>query len=119
MVHPKLSTRRAIRRHRNRRYAPPKRLARTGAKQTEKGQERIDSFPNSQRFIIGQRLAGHAIDVLELLGQATYTSNKLDLLERVHRQAAFAGARLLTGCFCRSASIERPLQRPFPPQAGL
>ena len=29
--------------------------------------ERIDSFPKNQRFIFGQRLADHALDILELL----------------------------------------------------
>jgi len=29
--------------------------------------ERIDNFPKSQRFIFGQRLADHAVEVLELL----------------------------------------------------
>jgi hypothetical protein len=35
--------------------------------------ERIDSFPKSRRFIFGQRLADHAIAVLELLVEATYS----------------------------------------------
>ena len=29
--------------------------------------ERIDSFPKNQRFIFGQRLADHSLDILELL----------------------------------------------------
>ena len=29
--------------------------------------DRVDSFPKNQRFIFGQRVADHAIDILELL----------------------------------------------------
>lgn len=29
--------------------------------------ERVDSFPKNQRFIFGQRLAGHALDIMEIL----------------------------------------------------
>ena len=34
--------------------------------------ERVDSFPKNQRFIFGQRLAGHALDIMELLVEAAY-----------------------------------------------
>ena len=44
--------------------------------------ERIDNFPKSQRFIFGQRLADHAIAVLELLGEAAYGSDRRELLSR-------------------------------------
>ena len=29
--------------------------------------DRVEKFPKSQRFIFGQRLANHAVDVLELI----------------------------------------------------
>ena len=48
--------------------------------------ERIDSLPKSQRFIFGQRMADHAIGVLELLVEAAYSSDKLELLARANRQ---------------------------------
>lgn len=47
--------------------------------------ERIDSFPKSQRFIFGQRLADHAIEALELLVEASYTSHKRGLPARANR----------------------------------
>lgn len=34
--------------------------------------ERVEGFPKSQRFVLGQRLANHVMDVLELLVKATY-----------------------------------------------
>jgi len=34
--------------------------------------ERIENFPKSQRFVLGQRLAGQAMDVLDLLVEASY-----------------------------------------------
>ena len=32
--------------------------------------ERVESFPKSQRFILGQRLSNHVMDVLETLVKA-------------------------------------------------
>lgn len=47
--------------------------------------ERVESFPKSQRFILGQRLANHAMDVLELLVKASYArENKNDLLREAN-----------------------------------
>ena len=41
--------------------------------------ERVESFPKSQRFILGQRLSNHVMDVLELLVKASYArENKAD-----------------------------------------
>ena len=34
--------------------------------------ERVENFPKSQRFVLGQRLAGQAMDVLDLLVEASY-----------------------------------------------
>ena len=42
--------------------------------------ERVESFPKSQRFILGQRLANHLMDVLEILVRATYARDKRALL---------------------------------------
>ncbi len=48
--------------------------------------ERIDSFPKSQRFVFGTRLADHTLDVLETLVEASYSRRKADLLARVNRK---------------------------------
>ena len=42
--------------------------------------ERVESFPKNQRFILGQRLANHLLDVLETLVKATYARDKRALL---------------------------------------
>jgi hypothetical protein len=31
--------------------------------------ERVENFPKSQRFVLGQRLANQAMEVMDLLGQ--------------------------------------------------
>jgi hypothetical protein len=47
--------------------------------------ERVESFPKSQRFILGQRLSNHVLDVLELLVKASYArENKNDLLRQAN-----------------------------------
>jgi len=43
--------------------------------------ERVDSFPKNQRFIFGQRIAGDALEILELLVEAAYSRDKIRLLE--------------------------------------
>ncbi len=48
--------------------------------------ERVDSFPKNQRFIFGQRLADRSIRVLEILVDASYRSQKAELLEEANRQ---------------------------------
>lgn len=48
--------------------------------------ERIDSFPKSQRFIFGTRLADHALDVMETLVEAAYSPRKAELLARANRK---------------------------------
>lgn len=48
--------------------------------------ERIDSFPKNQRFIFGQRLADHVLDILELLVEAAYSSHKAELLATANRK---------------------------------
>ena len=44
--------------------------------------ERVESFPKSQRFILGQRLSNHVMDVLETLVKASYARDKAELLIR-------------------------------------
>ena len=48
--------------------------------------ERVDSFPKNQRFIFGQRLAGHALDIMELLVEAAYARDKAALLHTANRK---------------------------------
>ena len=36
--------------------------------------DRVEKFPKSLRFVFGQRLANHAVDVLELIVSAIYSS---------------------------------------------
>ena len=48
--------------------------------------ERVDSFPKNQRFIFGTRLADHALEVMELLTEAAYSSRKADLLAQANRR---------------------------------
>ncbi len=51
--------------------------------------QRIESFPRTHRFTVGDRLAAAALDVLENLLAAAYTREKRALLEaanlRLHR----------------------------------
>jgi hypothetical protein len=47
--------------------------------------ERVEAFPKSQRFILGQRLANHAMNVLEMLVKASYArENKNELLRQAN-----------------------------------
>ena len=46
--------------------------------------ERVDSFPKNQRFIFGTRLADTALDIMELLIEASYTRHKASLLHRAN-----------------------------------
>ena len=48
--------------------------------------DRIDGFPKNQRFIFGQRLTDHALDILELLVEAAYSRRKSDLLATANRK---------------------------------
>jgi 23S rRNA-intervening sequence protein len=48
--------------------------------------ERVDSFPKNQRFVFGQRLAGHALDIMELLVEAAYARDKTALLHTANRK---------------------------------
>ena len=48
--------------------------------------DRVDAFPKNQRFVFGQRLADHTIDVLELLVEAAYSADKVALLTVANRR---------------------------------
>ena len=48
--------------------------------------DRVDGFPKNQRFIFGQRLTDHALDILELLVEAAYSRRKSDLLATANRK---------------------------------
>lgn len=41
---------------------------------------RIEKFPKSARFVLGQRLANHAVDVLELIVAAVYSKKRVEHL---------------------------------------
>ncbi|MBI05868.1 MAG: four helix bundle protein [Rhodospirillaceae bacterium] len=40
----------------------------------------VEKFPRSQRFLLGDRIQGTALDILERLIEATYTKRRLTLL---------------------------------------
>ena len=42
--------------------------------------ERVENFPKSQRFVLGQRLAEQAMDLLDLLVEASYARDKFEVL---------------------------------------
>lgn len=44
----------------------------------------MESFPKSQRFILGQRLSNHVMDVLETLVKASYARDKSELLVKAN-----------------------------------
>ena len=48
--------------------------------------ERVENIPKSQRFVLGQRLADGAMDVMELLVEAAYTRDKKELLQQANRK---------------------------------
>ncbi len=48
--------------------------------------ERVENFPKSQRFVLGQRLAGQAMDVLDLLVEASYAREKTEILTLTNRK---------------------------------
>jgi len=48
--------------------------------------ERVENFPKSQRFVLGQRLAGQAMDVLDLLVEASYAREKTEILAAANRR---------------------------------
>ena len=44
----------------------------------------LERFPRSQKFLLGDRIQGTALDVLELLIEATYTRQRSDHLARAN-----------------------------------
>jgi len=48
--------------------------------------EKVENIPKSQRFILGQRLADGVLDILDLLVEASYSSNKKALLQQANRR---------------------------------
>ncbi len=48
--------------------------------------ERVENFPKSQRFVLGQRLTGQAMDVLDLLVEASYAREKTEILVLTNRR---------------------------------
>lgn len=48
--------------------------------------ERVENFPKSQRFVLGQRLTGQAMDVLDLLVEASYARDKAEILATANRK---------------------------------
>ena len=47
---------------------------------------RVEKFPRSQKFTLGDRIVNLALDILELLIEATYTRDRLPLLRRTNIQ---------------------------------
>lgn len=45
---------------------------------------RINEFPRSQRFVLGERVETTALDLLDLLVEAQYRRDKLELLNRAN-----------------------------------
>ena len=46
----------------------------------------LEKFPKSQRFLLGDRIESTALDMLEGLIEATYTRNRIQLLNGVNLQ---------------------------------
>ena len=46
--------------------------------------DRTNAIPKGQRFTFGQRIDGHALDILEMLVQATFTTEKRVLLDTIN-----------------------------------
>ena len=47
---------------------------------------RVEKFPRSQKFTLGDRIVNLALDTLELLIEATYTRDRLPLLRKANVQ---------------------------------
>jgi len=47
---------------------------------------KVEKFPRSFRFSVGDRLVGRALDLLETLTEATYSSDKGAFLDRANRE---------------------------------
>ncbi len=51
---------------------------------------KLDAFPRSRRFTLGERLESVILEVLELLVAAAYTRDKAALLEQANRKLSVA-----------------------------
>jgi hypothetical protein len=47
--------------------------------------QRVEKFPRSFRFSVGDRIVARALDLMEVLLDAAYTADKLEPLERANR----------------------------------
>ena len=47
---------------------------------------KVESFPRTYRFTIGERLTAHGLDLLSMLVEAAYARQKVDLLELANRK---------------------------------
>jgi len=57
----------------------------------------VENFPKSQRFVLGQRLAGQAMDVLDLLVEASYARGKTGEMRWNRRSLTADGRRFEEG----------------------
>ncbi|MDD5266727.1 MAG: diversity-generating retroelement protein Avd [Methylococcales bacterium] len=48
----------------------------------------LDNFPRNRRFTLGERLESGMIEILELLVEAAYVTNKRDVLKLANRRLA-------------------------------
>ncbi|MBY0508410.1 MAG: four helix bundle protein [Bryobacteraceae bacterium] len=48
--------------------------------------QKVENFPRSHRFTIGERLAANGLDLLTLLVEASYARQKSELLEAASRK---------------------------------
>lgn len=46
--------------------------------------DRTNAIPKGQRFTFGQRIDGHSLDILEMMVQATFTTEKRALLDTIN-----------------------------------
>lgn len=67
--------------------------------------DRVEKFPKSQRFVFGQRLANHAVDVLELITTALYSRRRIEHLRAANRK--LQTVRVLTRMCCDRKLISR------------
>lgn len=44
----------------------------------------VERFPKGVRFSLGDRMAGYALDIVELIVEAIYTRNRSHILDRIN-----------------------------------
>ena len=67
--------------------------------------QKVENFPKSHRFTIGERLVANGLDLLTLLVEASYTRQKRELLETASRKVN--ATRMLLPHIQRSVRIAR------------